>query len=79
MRGMEDNLNRYFADEFNSEEKIEFLMMVENNEELKEEFIEKQNLLALIDWVSSEYENKQEYVQQKLREFMYKMNETKNK
>ncbi|EFS30821.1 hypothetical protein [Bacteroides sp. D2] len=76
---MEDNLNRYFADEFNSEEKIEFLMMVENNEELKEEFIEKQNLLALIDWVSSEYENKQEYVQQKLREFMYKMNETKNK
>ena len=76
---MEDNLNRYFADEFNSEEKIEFLMMVENNEELKEEFIEKQNLLALIDWVSSEYENNQEYVQQKLREFMYKMNETKNK
>ena len=76
---MEDNLNRYFADEFNSEEKIEFLMMVENYEELKEEFIEKQNLLALIDWVSSEYENKQEYVQQKLREFMYKMNETKNK
>lgn len=76
---MEDNLNRYFADEFNSEEKIEFLMMVENNEELKEEFIEKQNLLALIDWVSSEYENKQEYVQQKLREFMSKMNETKNK
>lgn len=76
---MEDNLNRYFADEFNSEEKIEFLMMVENNEELKEEFIEKQNLLVLIDWVSSEYENKQEYVQQKLREFMYKMNETKNK
>ena len=76
---MEDNLNRYFADEFNSEEKIEFLMMVENNEELKEEFIEKQNLLALIDWVSSEYDNKQEYVQQKLREFMYKMNETKNK
>lgn len=76
---MENNLNRYFADEFNSEEKIEFLMMVENNEELKEEFIKKQNLLALIDWVSSEYENKQEYVQQKLREFMYKMNETKNK
>lgn len=76
---MEDNLNRYFADEFNSEEKIEFLMMVENSEELKEEFIEKQNLLALIDWVSSEYENKQEYVQQKLREFMSKMNETKNK
>ena len=75
----ENNLNRYFADEFNSEEKIEFLMMVENNEELKEEFIKKQNFLVLIDWVSSEYENKQEYVQQKLREFMYKMNETKNK
>jgi len=54
-------------------------MMVENNEELKEEFIKKQNFLVLIDWVSSEYENKQEYVQQKLREFMYKMNETKNK
>ena len=54
-------------------------MMVENNEELKEEIIKKQNFLVLIDWVSSEYENKQEYVQQKLREFMYKMNETKNK
>lgn len=37
---MENCLNKYFADEFTSDEKTEFLIEVENNERLKEEFIE---------------------------------------
>ena len=53
---MENCLNKYFADEFTSDEKTEFLIEVENNERLKEEFIENQNLLALVDWISPEYE-----------------------
>ena len=53
---MENCLNKYFADEFTSDEKTEFLIEVENNERLKEEFIEIQNLLALVDWISPEYE-----------------------
>ena len=46
---MENCLNKYFADEFTSDEKTEFLIEVENNERLKEEFIENQTLLALVD------------------------------
>ena len=53
---MENCLNKYFADEFTSDEKTEFLIEVENNERLKEEFIENQTLLALVDWISPEYE-----------------------
>ena len=60
---MENCLNKYFADEFTSDEKTEFLIEVENNERLKEEFIENQNLLALVDWISPEYENNKEVVQ----------------
>ena len=62
---MENCLNKYFADEFTSDEKTEFLIEVENNERLKEEFIENQNLLALVDWISPEYENNKEVVQHK--------------
>ena len=51
---MENCLNKYFADEFTSDEKTEFLIEVENNERLKEEFIENQTLLALVDWISPE-------------------------
>ena len=59
---MENCLNKYFADEFTSDEKTEFLIEVENNERLKEEFIENQTLLALVDWISPEYENNKEVV-----------------
>ena len=52
---MENCLNKYFADEFTSDEKTEFLIEVENNERLKEEFIENQTLLALVDWISPEW------------------------
>ena len=63
---IENCLNKYFADEFTSDEKTEFLIEVENNERLKEEFIENQTLLALVDWISPEYENNKEVVQHKL-------------
>ena len=74
---MENCLNKYFADEFTSDEKTEFLIEVENNERLKEEFIEIQNLLALVDWISPEYENNKEVVQHKLYEFMRRMEQHK--
>ena len=76
---MENCLNKYFADEFTSDEKTEFLIEVENNERLKEEFIENQNLLALVDWISPEYENNKEGVQHKLYEFMRRMEQHKDK
>ena len=76
---MENCLNKYFADEFTSDEKTEFLIEVENNERLKEEFIENQNLLALVDWISPEYENNKEVVQHKLDEFMRRMEQHKDK
>ena len=76
---MENCLNKYFADEFTSDEKTEFLIEVENNERLKEEFIEIQNLLALVDWISPEYENNIEVVQHKLYEFMRRMEQHKDK
>ena len=76
---MENCLNKYFADEFTSDEKTEFLIEVENNERLKEEFIENQNLLALVDWISPEYENNKEVVQNKLYEFMRRMEQHKDK
>ena len=76
---MENCLNKYFADEFTSDEKTEFLIEVENNERLKEEFIEIQNLLALVDWISPEYETEKEVVQHKLYEFMRRMEQHKDK
>lgn len=76
---MENCLNKYFADEFTSDEKTEFLIEVENNERLKEEFIENQNLLALVDWISPEYESNKEVVQHKLYEFMRRMEQHKDK
>ena len=76
---MENCLNKYFADEFTSDEKTEFLIEVENNERLKEEFIENQTLLALVDLISPEYENNKEVVQNKLYEFMCRMEQHKDK
>ena len=46
---MENCLNKYFADEFTSDEKTEFLIEVENNERLKEEFIENYMNLC-VEW-----------------------------
>lgn len=70
---MRNFLNRYFADELTSDEKTNFLQEVDNSEELKEEFIVNQNLLVLLDWTFPENENDEEVAQQKLKEFMRKM------
>ena len=80
-QGFELNIARTLkeADEFTSDEKTEFLIEVENNERLKEEFIENQTLLALVDWISPEYENNKEVVQHKLYEFMRRMEQHKDK
>ena len=59
---MENCLNKYFADEFTSDEKTEFLIEVENNERLKEEFIENQTLLRSLIGYLPEYENNKEVV-----------------
>lgn len=74
---MKNFLNRYFADELTSDEKTNFLQEVDNSEELKEEFIENQNLLVLLDWTFPENENDEEVAQQKLNEFMRKMEQSK--
>ena len=76
---MENCLNKYFADEFTCDEKTAFLVEVENNERRKEDFIENQTLLALVDWISPEYENNKEVVQHKLHEFMCRMEQHKDK
>ncbi len=57
---MENCLNKYFADELTSDERTEFLMEVDNNESAEREFIDNQTLLALVDWISPEYENNKE-------------------
>lgn len=76
---MKNFLNRYFADELTSDEKRNFLQEVDNSEELKEEFIENQNLVLLLDWTFPENENDEEVAQQKLKEFMRKMEQRKTK
>ena len=76
---MKNFLNRYFADELTSDEKRNFLQEVDNSEELKEEFMENQNLVVLLDWTFPENENDEEVAQQKLKEFMRKMEQRKTK
>lgn len=73
---MESKINRYLADELPPKEKEMFLLEVNSNELLREEFIESQNLVALIDCLT--FENDAEFAQQKLGELMRKM-EKRNK
>lgn len=72
---MESKINRYLADELPPEEKEKFLLEVDKNEQLREEFIESQNLVALIDCLT--FENDAEFAHQKLDELMRKMEERK--
>lgn len=74
---MESNLTKYLAGELASDEKEEFLKEVDNNGELREEFLEYQNLVALVDWTYPK--NDEELAQQKLSEFMRKMEIRDNK
>ena len=49
---MENDLSKYFADELTLEERKEFLVKVNEEDELREEFIENQQLVAFVDWLS---------------------------
>lgn len=74
---MESNLTKYFASELASDEKEDFLKEVDNNGELREEFLEYQNLVALVDWTYPM--NDEELAHQKLSEFMRRMETRDNK
>ena len=71
---MGSKINRYLTDELPLEEKAKFLLEVVNNDELREEFIESQNLVVLINCVT--LENDAELAHQKLDELMRKMKRT---
>lgn len=74
---MKSNLTKYFAGELAAEDKNEFVMEVDNDEELREDFLEYQNLVALVDWTLSK--NDEELAQRKLSEFMRRMETRDNK
>lgn len=74
---MEHTINRYLAGELTPEEKDEFLVEVNKKNELREELIDSQNLVALVDWVSFEEDN--EHTQLKLNEFMRTIEKRKNR
>lgn len=70
------NLTKYFTDELTSEEKQEMLSEINEKEELREEFLENQNMLSLLDWVL--LEGDKELAQRKLTEFMRNLEKRKN-
>ena len=74
---MGTNLNKYFAGELTSEEKEVFLLNVKNNGEMREEFIEYQSVVALVD-LSFPKDDK-ELAKQKLSEFMSRIENSENK
>lgn len=70
---MKESLNKYFAGELTSDEKESFLMEVDKDKALKENFVDNQNLLVIIDWTFPGNKDNEEVIQQKLDEFMRKM------
>ena len=70
---MKESLNKYFAGELTSDEKESFLMEVDKDKVLKENFVDNQNLLVIIDWTFPGNKDNEEVIQQKLDEFMRKM------
>lgn len=74
---MGTNLNKYFAGELTSEEKEVFLLNVKNNGEMREEFIEYQSVVALVD--CSFPKDDKELAKQKLSEFMSRIENSENK
>ena len=70
---MKESLNKYFAGELTSDEKESFLMEVEKDKALKENFVDNQSLLVIIDWTFPGNKDNEEVIQQKLDEFMRKM------
>lgn len=70
---MDEALNKYFAGELTSDEKESFLLEVDKDEVLKGNFVDDQSLLAIIDWTFPGHKDDEKVVQQKLDEFMRKM------
>lgn len=70
---MKESLNKYFAGELTSDEKENFLMEVDKDKALKENFVDNQSLLVIIDWTFPGNKDNEEVIQQKLDEFMRKM------
>ena len=70
---MKESLNKYFAGELTSDEKESFLMEVDKDKALKENFVDTQSLLVIIDWTFPGNKDNEEVIQQKLDEFMRKM------
>ena len=70
---MKESLNKYFAGELTSDEKESFLMEVDKDKALKENFVDNQSLLVIIDWTFPGNKDNEELIQQKLDEFMRKM------
>ena len=70
---MKESLNKYFAGELTSDEKECFLMEVDKDKVLKENFVDNQSLLVIIDWTFPGNKDNEEVIQQKLDEFMRKM------
>ena len=70
---MKESLNKYFAGELTSDEKESFLMEVDKDKVLKENFVDNQSLLVIIDWTFPGNKDNEEVIQQKLDEFMRKM------
>ncbi|WP_270491534.1 anti-sigma factor [Bacteroides finegoldii] len=70
---MKESLNKYFAGELTSDEKESFLMEVDKDKALKENFVDNQSLLVIIDWTFPRNKDNEEVIQQKLDEFMRKM------
>ena len=70
---MKESLNKYFAGELTSDEKESFLMVVDKDKVLKENFVDNQSLLVIIDWTFPGNKDNEEVIQQTLDEFMRKM------
>ena len=70
---MKESLNKYFAGELTADEKESFLMEVDKDKALKENFVDNQSLLVIIDWTFPGNKDNEEVIQQKLDEFMRKM------
>ena len=70
---MKESLNKYFAGKLTSDEKESFLMEVDKDKVLKENFVDNQSLLVIIDWTFPGNKDNEEVIQQKLDEFMRKM------
>lgn len=74
---MKYRLNKYFADELTPDEKFEFLLEVNKEGGLREEFIENHHLVVLFDWLFPK--DDRAFAQQKLSEFMSRIEDVNNK